>query len=54
MQYFVYYRNFATKIQIIFEICIIYIVCFCNYNTILHIFNYKMIIEIANWHLFTD
>ena len=26
----------------------VHIACFCNFNTILHIFNYKMSIEIAN------
>ncbi len=25
-----------------------YVACFCNFNTILHIFNYKMNVEIAN------
>lgn len=26
----------------------VHIACFCNFNTILHIFNYKMSVEIAD------
>ena len=51
MQYFIYYRNFATKIQIIFEADTIFIVYFCNYDTNLCIFNYIVGVEIANMHL---
>ena len=49
MQYFIYYRNFATKIQIIFDKESVFISNFCNYDTILYIFNYKIDIGIANW-----
>ena len=48
LQYFVYYRNFATKKQIIFDISSALISIFRNYDTILYIFNYKMDVEIAN------
>lgn len=47
-QYFVYYRNFATKIQIIFEMDAASIIRFRNYDTFLCIFNYKIDAEIAN------
>ena len=49
LQYFVYYCNFATKIQIIFYKDSISISDFRNYDTFLYIFNYKIDIEIANW-----
>ena len=48
MQHFIYYRNFATKIQIIFEMDAAYIIHFRNYDTFLYIFNYKIDAEIAN------
>ena len=47
-----YYRNFATKIQIIFEINTTSIIHFRNYNTFLCIFNHKIDAEIANLHQF--
>ncbi len=48
MQYFIYYRNFATIILIIFEMDTTSIIHFRNYDTFLYIFNYKIDVEIAN------
>ena len=47
-KYFVYYCNFATIIQIIFDKESIFVFNIRNNNTFLHIFNYKIDIEIAN------
>lgn len=47
-KYFICFRNFATKIQIIFDIRTVLIVYFCNYHTILYIFNSVLCVEIAD------
>ena len=52
-QYFIYYRNFTTKIQIIFDIYYILDANFCNYHTILYLFNSMFDVEIPNIHHFT-
>ena len=52
-QYFVLNCNFATKIQIIFEIDYMLDADFRNCHTILYLFNSIFDVEIPNMHHFT-
>ena len=48
LQHFVYYRNFATKIQIKYYISYTIVVKYGNYHTILYLFNFVFNVKIAN------